>query len=314
MKELTDLKSTISIVIPVYRNEGSLNQTYDQVNELFNSSLSGYALEIIFVNDGSDDGSIEILRSLYKLDQRVRIINFSRNFGQIPAVSAGFMHAKGDLITTISADLQDPVSLIASMTQKCRDGSDVAICYRIRRNDDLLSKFFSKVAYSILKMSVPNMPSGGFDYVMLKRHALDVINSFGSKTRFFQSDILWCGFSVTMIPYERKKREHGRSQYTFFKKFKVFLDAILDISYIPIRAISCTGILISMLGFIYSFIVVLAWAENKTPFSGYAPIIISVLVVGGLNLLMLGIVGEYIWRTYEEVRKKPRYIISEILD
>jgi len=304
----------VSIVIPVYRNEKSLHKTYAEIKNLFNEKLATYTLELIFVNDGSDDDSLDILKKLHSNDKRIKIISFTRNFGQVHAVTAGYQRATGDLISTISADLQDPIELIAEMVNKCEQGSDVVICHRIKRNDDFLSKLFSRVAYGMLRVSAPKMPIGGFDYVMLKRRAMDTINMFGSKTRFYPSDILWCGYQVSMIPYERRKREEGKSQYSFWKKFKVFLDAILDTSYLPIRLISLAGALLSLLGFIYTFLVVLAWFNNKTPFSGYAPIIISVLVVGGLNILMLGVIGEYIWRIYEEVRKKPSYVINEIID
>lgn len=309
-----DTIQTVSIVIPVYRNENSLLITYQQLRDLFNFELNYYNLEIIFVNDGSDDNSLQILKKLKEQDSTIKIISFTRNFGQIAAVTAGFKYSTGDYISTISADLQDPIQLIASMVKSCAKGSDVTLCYRIDRDDDFLSIFFSKIAYSLLRISIPQIPTGGFDYVMLKRRAMDTINKFGSKTRFYQCDILWTGYSVNMIPYKREKRKYGKSQYTFWKKFKVFLDAILDTSYLPIRFVSLVGAFISFLGFIYSLLIVISWFQNKTPFSGYAPIIISVLVVGGLQILLLGIIGEYIWRIYEEVRKKPAYIIDEIYE
>ena len=304
----------VSIVVPVYRNEDSLLQTYQQLSALFKHELIRYDAEIIFVNDGSDDGSLELLKDIKTQDSRIKIISFTRNFGQVHAVTAGYLHSTGDVITTISADLQDPIDLIGNMVECCQEGAEIAICYRIEREDDFFSVLFSKIAYSILQLSVPNMPSGGFDYVMLRRRAMDTINQFGSKTRFYQSDILWSGYLVKMIPYKRKKRVHGKSQHSFWKKFKIFLDALLDTSYLPIRLVSFIGVIISLLGFIYSILVVLAWAQNKTPFSGYAPIIISVLVVGGLNILLVGVIGEYIWRIYEEVRKKPGYLIDKIYD
>jgi len=304
----------VSIVVPVFRNEGSLTQTYEQLVSLFEKCLNKYALEIIFVNDGSDDLSLEILKDLREHDGRIKIISFTRNFGQVHAVTAGYLYSTGDVICAISADLQDPISLIQKMVESCEEGAEIAICYRIEREDDLLAKLFSKIAYSILRLSIPKMPSGGFDYVMLRRRVMDTINQFGSKTRFYQSDILWSGYLLKMIPYTRKKRLHGKSQHSFWKKFKIFLDALLDASYLPIRFVSFVGAAISLLGFGYSILVILAWIQNKTPFSGYAPIIISVLVVGGLNILLVGVIGEYIWRIYEEVRKKPGYIIDKIYD
>lgn len=309
-----DIIKNVSIVIPVYRNEGSLRITYQQLVDLFETNLSNYNLELIFVNDGSDDSSLQILKDIRVNDARAKIISFTRNFGQVHAVTAGYLYSTGDVTTTISADLQDPISLIESMINCCENGAEIAICYRVEREDDFFSTVFSKIAYSILQLSIPQMPTGGFDYVMLRRRVMDTINQFGSKTRFYQSDILWSGYSVSMIPYKRKKRLHGKSQHSFWKKFKIFLDALLDTSYLPIRLVSLVGVVISLMGFFYSILVVYAWAQNKTPFTGYAPIIISVLVVGGLNILLVGVIGEYIWRIYEEVRKKPGYLIDEVYD
>jgi glycosyltransferase involved in cell wall biosynthesis len=304
----------ISVVIPVFRNEPSLKITYELLNKLFQSELSNYVLEVIFVNDGSDDRSLQILKDLNHQDKRIKVISFTRNFGQVHAVSAGYLYSSGDYIVLISADLQDPVDLIISMIKNCEAGADVAICYRIDRGDSFFSKIFSKVAYSIIRLSTPEIPVGGFDYLMLSRRALNTLNNFGSKTRFYPSDILWCGFQVSMIPYKRVKRIYGKTQYTFWKKFKILLDAIFDTSYWPIRIISLIGLFVSLMGFLFALLVIYAWLNQQTPFSGYAPIIISILVVGGIQIILLGIIGEYIWRIYDEVRKKPGYIIDKIFE
>jgi dolichol-phosphate mannosyltransferase len=141
---------------------------------------------------------------------------------------------------------------------------------------------------------------------------LDTILIYGLKGKFFQTEIAWSGYPTSFIPYVRQRRPFGKSQHTFGKKLKIFIDAVLDASYLPIRVISIAGVLLSILGFFYAGVVVYAWYVSKTPFTGYAPIIISVLVVGGLNILLLGIVGEYIWRIYDHVRGKPNYVVKDI--
>lgn len=304
-----------SIVIPVFQNEGSLLETFNQISSLFSEEFSGrYVPEIIFVNDGSTDNSLNKLIELKLSGAEIKIINLTRNFGQANALQAGYEISAGDLVLTISADLQDPVDLIPTMVKHYEAGADVIICHRISREDDFFSKLFSRIAYKIIKISVPKMPSGGFDYALLSRRAIDSVIQFGGKTRFLQADMLWPGFPMSLIPYTRRKRQSGKSQYNFWKKFKVFLDAILDISYLPIRFVSGIGAGIACIGFLYSISVIISWFFHKTPFPGYAPIIISIFIIGGLNIILLGVIGEYIWRIYEEVRKKPAYLIDKIYD
>lgn len=301
----------ISIVIPVYRNETAVTRTYEKLRHTFDTMLPDYTFEIIFVDDGSDDNSFPELMGLHAEDKRVKVLSFTRNFGQMAAMLAGFQHASGDAMITLSADLQDPVELFPKMVEQWRAGSDVVICYRTDREDDLKARLLSKVAYGALRLSIPNLPVGGFDYVLMSRRALDTFNSVDVRNRFFQGDLLWAGYPMSMIPYVRQKRVIGKSQYTFCKKLKNFMDAFLDASYLPIRFISGLGMVTAIAGFFYALTVVMSWFFHSTPFTGWAPIVISVMIVGGLNMIMLGIVGEYVWRIYDEVRKKPNFIIRE---
>lgn len=301
----------ISIVIPVYRNENAVTRTYEKLRGLFDSTLPQYEFEIIFVNDGSDDNSLPELLGLREGDRRVKVLSFTRNFGQMAAMLAGFKLASGDAMINLSADLQDPVELFPQMLAQWEAGSDVVICYRTERADSLAAKIHSRIAYGLLRLSIPQLPAGGFDYVLMSRRALDTFNSVDVRNRFFQGDLLWAGYPTAMIPYVRQKRTIGRSQYTFWKKTKNFLDAFLDASYLPIRFISGLGMLTALTGFLYAVTVVVSWFFGATPFTGWAPIVMSVMVIGGLNMLMLGIVGEYVWRIYDEVRKKPNYVINE---
>jgi len=301
----------ISFSIAVYRNEGSILKTYKNIKSVLAKSLKGYDFEIVFIDDGSDDNSLKRILQIRKKDKRVKVISFTRNFGQMAAMLAGLKEASGDAVINISADLQDPIELIPRMIKKWKDGSEIVVCYRTDRQDALGSKLFSRLAYSLLRLSTPQIPPGGFDYVLIDRTALDEFNKIDVRNRFFQGDLLWSGYRTSFIPYVRLKRTIGRSQYNLAKKLKNFLDAFLDSSYLSIRFISIIGILTSVFGVIYSLTIVYVWIRGGAPFTGWAPIMIAIMVIGGLIMVMLGVIGEYIWRIYDEVRKKPNYVIRK---
>jgi polyisoprenyl-phosphate glycosyltransferase len=301
----------VSIVVAVYQNEGSLAQTHREIAHLFATRMPNITLEWIFVNDGSTDGSLDELREIRARDDRVRVIAFTRNFGQMAAMLAGFNAATGDAVINISADLQDPVELMAEMVEQWQQGSEIVICYRTGRDDALTARIFSKLAYRLMRLAVPQIPKGGFDYVLMDRVVMDEFNTMDVRHRFFQGDLLWSGRRTSVIPYERRKRTVGRSQYSFAKKLKNFLDAMLDASFLPIRFISLCGVATFLLGILYSVSIVVAWSFGNVPFEGWAPLMIMLLIIGGLLMLMLGIIGEYVWRINEEVRKRPNYVIRD---
>ena len=299
----------VSFIIPVYRNEGSIAITYDKIVELCRNISVDY--EFVFINDGSDDNSLSELMSLYESDSKVKIINFSRNFGQVSAIVAGYKEVDGDVAVNMSADLQEPVSLIEEMIIKWKAGNEIVICHRIDREDSFIANNASKVFYQLMKSVNPKMPKGGFDFILMDKKVIDGLNQIDERNRFLQGDILWMGFNVAFIPYNRLKRTIGKSQWTLSKKLKYFIDGLLNTSYIPIRLMSLLGIIISFLGFIYAMVIAYNRFINNTPFNGWAPIMILILIIGGLIMLMLGIIGEYVWRTYDETRKRPLYIIKD---
>lgn len=301
----------ISFVVAVYRNAGAITHTYQKIRSVFDTDLKEHDYEIIFVDDGSDDGSLQEILQLRESDNRIKAITFTRNFGQMAAMLAGFAQTSGDATINISADLQDPVELIPQMVERWRSGAEIVVCYRTDRSDTISAKIFSKFAYGALRLSIPEIPPGGFDFVLMDRRALDDFNSIDVRNRFFQGDLLWTGYRTTFIPYARLRRTIGKSQYNIRKKLKNFLDAFLDASYLPIRFISLAGIVTSALGVLYSITIVISWLYGATPFAGWAPLMIVVLIIGGLIMVMLGIIGEYIWRIYDEVRKKPNYIVRD---
>jgi dolichol-phosphate mannosyltransferase len=303
---------TISFVIPVYRNERAVTLTYEKLTALFSGPMSSWRHEMVFVDDGSDDGSLAELRAIRAKDANVKVISFTRNFGQMAAIVAGFKHATGDVVLNLSADLQDPVELIPQMAAEWSKGGEVVIAYRANREDQWAARLTSRLFYGIVRISYPQIPSGGFDYVLLDRKVVDAFNSIDVRNRFFQGDLLWFGYRTTFIPYTRQKRTIGRSQYTFSKKLKNSLDAILDSSYLPIRFISAAGAVTAFLGFLYAIDIVYARLMHQIPFTGWAPIMVLLLVIGGMIMTMLGVIGEYIWRIYDEVRGKPNYVIRKI--
>lgn len=300
----------ISFVIPVYRNQGSLKLTYDKILAVWKDRLTAYGYEFIFVDDGSDDESLAELLKLREHDECVKIISFSRNFGQVAAVIAGFRVALGDCVVNMSADLQDPAEKITEMIAEYEKGNDVVICHRIEREDGFAVSAASKLFYTLMSRYYRDMPTGGFDFVALSRRAVVALNRLDERNRFFQGDLLWLGFHVKFIPYKREKRTVGKSQWTFAKKLKYLIDGFLNTSYIPIRFISLIGVLTSLLGFIYAVVIVIGRFFNQTPFPGWAPIMILLLMIGGLIMIMLGIIGEYVWRIYDETRHRPVYIVK----
>jgi glycosyltransferase involved in cell wall biosynthesis len=302
----------ISVVIPVYNNESSLETLSNRLIQTIKSYNSNFNFELIFINDGSKDNSLNILRYLQQKIEGIIVIDFSRNFGQVPGILAGWKMATGDAIINISADLQDSPEQISKMLAEWEKGHEIVINYREARNDDVSSALTSKIAYSLLRFSLPSIPPGGFDYALLDRKALNAVNLISEKNRFYQGDILWVGFSIKYLPYIRQKREHGKSGYNFTKRFGYFMSSFFNVSYFPIRLMSLIGFLTATIGFIYSLVILYSYFVHKTPFQGWAPIMMVILLIGGLLMIMLGITGEYIWRIYDEVKNKPNYIIKDI--
>ncbi|MCB0818982.1 MAG: glycosyltransferase [Bacteroidetes bacterium] len=300
----------ISFIIPVFQNELTIDQTFAEVQRLIKESV-GIAYEFIFINDGSTDDSWNRIQKLSQIHPEVSGISFSRNFGQVPAINAGLNLCKGDAAIVLSADLQDPPEMILKLLDAWQNGEEIVIAYRIAREDRWTSRLVSSIFYRSIRAAIPSMPAGGFDFVLLGRKAINAYNQLKSKNRFFQGDVLWLGYPTKMLPYKRVARTKGKSQWTIKRKLKYFIDAWLNSSYLPIRLMSLSGVITAFAGFIYAMVVVYARMINHVPFKGYAPIVILILLIGGLVMIMLGIIGEYLWRILDEVKTKPEYIISE---
>lgn len=308
------MKPLLSIVIPVYNNEPSLETLCGNLLEMHAAIEDECRLEIVMVNDGSADRSWERIVALRERHPGlVTGLGLSRNFGQLAAILAGYEHAAGDAVVTISADLQDPTSLIPDMFRRWREGNEVVIAHRSDREDAWSASLASRMAYAVARAANPRMPQGGFDFLLLSRRALETLLTFRGRHRFFQGDVLWMGYPTAFIPYVRARRPHGKSGWTLSRKLKYFIDLVVDSSYLPIRAMSAVGFLVAIMGIAYAGLIVYAWALHRTPFEGWAPIMVAVLVIGGLLMMMLGILGEYLWRLYDDVRAKPLYLVAQAL-
>jgi dolichol-phosphate mannosyltransferase len=304
------MSETISVVVPVYNNQPTLEETCRRIMEVHENSFRELRLELIFVNDGSTDGSWnELLRLKGLHDERISLINLSRNFGQIGALLAGFSNASGDAVICISADLQDPVALMAKMVAYWKHDTEIVICYRENRNDGLLARKFSGLVYGLARTSYPQLPKGGFDYWLMSRRICKMLCSLKGHHNFVQGWLLSLGFSRAFIPYTRLKRQVGRSGYSFGQKFKIAIDFLVDSS-LPIRIMSLTGVFCSMCGVAYSLLIAYAWFMHQTPFSGWAPLMVITMMIGGMIMVMLGVIGEYIWRIYDNLKDFPLYIIE----
>jgi glycosyltransferase involved in cell wall biosynthesis len=306
------MKKLLSVVIPVYNNEPSLEQLCANLLEMHAPLAAECDLEVIMVNDGSADRSWEKIVELQARHPGVLTgVKLSRNFGQLAATLAGYGQSRGDAVVTISADLQDPTSLIPEMYKRWREGMDIVIAHRSDREDAWSASFASRLAYAVARAANPRMPKGGFDFQLMSRRALDTIMTFTGRHRFFQGDLLWMGYPTAFIPYVRLERPHGKSTWTLSRKLKYFIDLVVDSSYLPIRAMSALGFLVAILGLAYAALIVYSWTVHATPFEGWAPIMVITLVIGGMIMMMLGILGEYLWRLYDDVRAKPLYIVEE---
>lgn len=305
----------LSVVLPVYFNDAVLEETMEGLRRELSEPFGEAGWEAIFVNDGSGDGSLDVLLELRRRDpMRVKVIALTRNFGQVNAIEAGLRHARGRYAVVMSADGQDPPSLIPRMIEAHEEGHDVVICARAGREESWYRRITSRFFYGLMRrLSFPAMPSGGFDFVSLSSKALQIFLSLEEAHSFFQGRILWMGIEPFVIPY-RRRGVGGRSRWTFARKMTYLIDGVLSYSYLPLRAISFTGILVAFLGFLYALVILVMKLIGNVPIEGWAPLMIVVLCLSGIQMLMIGVLGEYLWRTLAQARGRPAYVIDRIYE
>lgn len=305
-------KQLVSIVVPVLNEETNIEPFYEQLTKA--ASSWDVDIEILFVDDGCTDTSFEIMSRLRKKDPRVHALRFSRNFGSHAALSAGLRHAKGAAAALISVDLQDDPALIGTFIDEWRKGNHVVWGVRATRDDPWAKTMFANAFYAVIrKLALPNYPPKGMDFGLLDRKVIDAFNGFEEVNRIVPTLLIWAGFKQVLVPYHRKGRLSGVSKWSFAARIKAAVDIIVSFSYVPIRAISYTGLAASFVGFAYGGVLIFNRLANGVGAAGWPSVMVTVLFLGGLQLTMLGVLGEYVWRTSEQVRRRPLYIVMERL-
>jgi polyisoprenyl-phosphate glycosyltransferase len=307
--------SLISIIVPVFNNASSLPDLLERFQRLA-ADNPNEQFEFIFVDDGSADNSFSLLTSLYQHEARIQIVKLSRNFGSNAALLAGLGQARGEAMAVIAADLQDPPELITEMMAEWRQGQKVILAARQSRDDGFLTTWLADSFYVLFRrFALKSMPRHGFDFFLIDRQVCDLVNGIQENNAYLMGLILWLGFTPQVIYYhrQRRKKRYGHSMWTLAKKIKYFLDSFVAFSYFPVRAASVIGLVLSVVGMLYAILVIVLRLTKAVELQGWASLMIVVLIVSGVQMLMIGILGEYMWRNLDETRRRPRFIIETIL-
>lgn len=305
--------SKISIIIPVYYNSDTLMLLYEDMKAKILGQLGDY--EIVMVDDGSGDDSWSVMNKIRELDGNVKCVKLSRNFGEHAAILAGLSNCTGDCAVTKQADLQEDSELILQMYDKWKEGNKVVLAVREERDEPALKKFFANLYYSIVRSVIDKkMPKGGFDCYLLDRQAIEVLLRLDEKNSSLSLQVLWIGFKSDNVYFHRKDREVGESRWTLSKKIKLVVDSMMSFSYFPIKFMSGLGVVMAILSFIWILEVLIEYIAIGTPVRGWSTLMCLVLFSSGLILLMLGVLGEYLWRTLDATRNRPVFIVDTVAD
>lgn len=306
--------SLLSIITPCYNEEATIRYFYEETKKYLDTMDVDY--EIIFVNDGSKDKTVEECLKVKEKDNNVKILNFSRNFGKEAAMYAGLNEAKGDLVVIMDTDLQDPPKLLPEMYNILQSNEyDSVATYRVnRKGEPPIRSFFARMFYKMInKMIDVEIVDGARDYRMMKRTMVDAIISMNEYHRFSKGIFAWVGFNTKYLEYENVERVAGETKWSFWKLFKYAIDGIVGFTTLPLRLATFTGIAVSMFGFLYMLYIVVKALIFGDPVAGFPSLIVIITLLGGIQLLFLGIIGEYLAKTYMETKKRPIYIIKERL-
>ena len=305
------MKPIFTIIAPVYNEIDCLDTLYQRICEVM--AQTGELWELILVDDGSTDGSTEKIRQLEANDKRIRKVIFARNFGHQIAVTAGLDYSRGDAVIIIDADLQDPPELILQMIEKWREGYQVVYAQRSEREGEtwfkrVTASIFYRTIYRITDVDIP-LDTG--DFRLLDRKVVDVMNSMRERHRFLRGMSAWVGFKSIGVPYKRAARYAGSTKYPFKKMLKLALTAVTSFSYVPLQIAMWLGFISAGISIIAIPVVIILRLIGSQFFFGQATTLIAVLFLGGVQLVSLGILGEYVGRIYDEVKGRPLYIVSE---
>ena len=305
----------ISVITPFYNEIESLPTLYLRLTSVLSKLDDDY--ELVLIDDHSNDGSDRLVQEWASSDSRVVYVRLARNSGSHAACSAGLQVVSGDCAVLIAADLQDPPETIPELVEKWKDDFQVVWAVRSeRQGESKMTLFFASVYYWLMrKIALPEMPSQGADFVLVDRRIIDVYNSIPEKHTSILAMILWIGFRQTSVYYVKQARHAGVSKWTFSKRIKLMIDSLFSFSYAPIRAMSFIGMIMALGGFLYAAIVIvgrlIGYVDAGT---GFAAIMVALLIGQGLVLTMMGVLGEYLWRTFDESRGRPRYVIEKCMN
>ena len=304
----------ISVIIPVFNEEGSISELLNRLQTVLKQQK--ISSEIILVDDGSTDGTLPILQEFANRKNEIKLIVFSRNFGNQAAASAGLNYSTGDCAVIMDADLQDPPELLPDLIAKWQDGFEVVFAQRIaRKGESLFKRTTASIFYRLLqKLTQVDIPPDTGDFRLIDRKVITALNEMPEKNRFMRGMISWTGFRQTGITYVREERFAGETKFPFFKMLKFALTGITSFSFVPLQLASYFGFIVSAGAFISGlYVLYLKFFTDKT-IHGWTSLMIALLFLGGIQLITLGIIGEYIGRMSEEVKQRPEYLIRETVN
>ncbi|NOU92971.1 glycosyltransferase [Paenibacillus sp. LMG 31456] len=307
------MKKLISIVIPCYNEEAVIIETYKRLTSVMACTEKRYNYELIFANDGSKDMTLKLLKEISRNDSHVKIINFSRNFGHQIAVTAGIDSAKGDAVVLIDADLQDPPELILEFIEQWENGYEVVYAVRRKRiGETWFKKVTASYFYRYLhKITDINIPVDTGDFRLMSRKVVNVLKQIKERHRFIRGLVSWVGFKQIGIPYDRAERFAGETKYPLKKMIKFSIDAITSFSYFPLKIAGFLGVSSAILGVFGIIISLILKFTTDYVIQGWTSLMIVMLFLGGMQLFILGIIGEYLGRIYDETRNRPLYIVDD---
>ena len=306
----------VTLIVPCYNEEEALPIFYNAVCGV-TEKLPEYDVSLLFVNDGSKDGTLKVMKELAAKDERVTYISFSRNFGKEAAMYAGFCNAKGDYVAVMDADMQDPPDLLPQMLKILEtDEYDSVATRRVtREGEPPIRSFFARMFYKIInKISDADIVDGARDFRLMKQEMVKTIVEMGEYNRFSKGIFGWIGFRTKWLPFENVERVAGETKWSFWKLFKYSLDGIVNFSQAPLSIASFTGLFLTIVSFFAVLFVVVRRLIFGDPVAGWASTVSIILFIGGVQLLCMGIIGQYLAKTYMEVKKRPHYIIAETND
>jgi polyisoprenyl-phosphate glycosyltransferase len=306
---------TLSVIIPCYYNEQNIPVTVKDLvanEKLFSPDVQ---FEYVFVDDGSKDNTYqELVKAKESFPDKVKVIKLVGNVGSYNAIIAGMEYATGDCSVIISADLQDPPELMVKMLGYWQQGFKLVIGTRKERDEPVMKKFFSGVFHTVMrKVAFTNLPKGGFDYVLFDRTVREGVVKLKEGNSNVMYLMAWLGYEFVTIPYSRRRRTIGTSKWTFWKNVKLFLDSVLSFSYFPIRFITVTGLILGIAAFLYGLFVIVAKISGAVPVEGWSALMVVILFVSSFQMIALGVIGEYVWRALDVSRKRPLYIVEEVI-